>query len=105
MNPFRRAQLGWDIRGSLLVRPFAVMITAIALAEVLPALEADGRMRLPTALAALLATEPGSAQVVLATKNDPGTAVGEQQRRCQADRTSPYNRDIEVVHGVTFTHL
>jgi uncharacterized membrane protein len=67
MNPFRRAQLGWDIRGSLLVRPFAVMIITIALAEVLPALEADGRMRLPTALAALLATEPGSAQVVLAT--------------------------------------
>jgi uncharacterized membrane protein len=67
MNPFRRAQLGWDIRGSLLVRPFAVMITTIALAEVLPALEADGRLRLPTALAALLATEPGSAQVVLAT--------------------------------------
>jgi uncharacterized membrane protein len=67
MNPFRRAQLGWDIRGSLLVRPFAVMITFVVLAEILPILEADGRMRLPTALTALLATEPGSAQVVLAT--------------------------------------
>jgi uncharacterized membrane protein len=67
MNRFRRAQLGWDIRGSLLVRPFAVMVGGIALAEILPALEAAGRLRLPTALAALLATEPGSAQVVLAT--------------------------------------
>jgi uncharacterized membrane protein len=67
MNPFRRAQLGWDIRGSLLVRPFALMITLVALAEILPDLEAGGRIRLPTALATLLATEPGSAQVVLAT--------------------------------------
>jgi uncharacterized membrane protein len=67
MNPFRRAQLGWDIRSSLMVRPFAVMIALIGLAEILPALEDGGRMRLPTVLASLLATEPGSAQVVLAT--------------------------------------
>jgi uncharacterized membrane protein len=67
MNPFRRAQLEWDIRGSLLIRPFATMIAFIALAEILPALEDDGLVRLPVALASLLDTEPGSAQVVLAT--------------------------------------
>jgi uncharacterized membrane protein len=67
MNPFRRAQLGWDIRSSLLVRPFALLITFIVLAEILPALEAGGRMRLPAVLASLLDTESGSAQAVLAT--------------------------------------
>jgi len=67
MNPFRRAQLGWDIRGSLLVRPFAVLIGFIVLAEILPSVEAMGWIALPSVLGALLATEPGSAQSVLAT--------------------------------------
>ena len=67
MNPFRLAQLTWDLRGSLLVRPLAAIAALAVLAEGLPALERSNRVPLPEPLAAFLATEPGSAQVVLAT--------------------------------------
>jgi uncharacterized membrane protein len=67
MNPFRLAQLAWDLRGGLLIRPFAVMGALAALAEILPWAERAGWLAMPAPLLPLFATEPGSAQVVLAT--------------------------------------
>ena len=67
LDRFRLAQLGWDMSGSLLVRPFLLIGALVVVAEVLPALESRGAVPLPAALVEWLATEPGSAQVVLGT--------------------------------------
>lgn len=64
---FRLAQIGWDMSGSLLVRPFVLIGALVVLAETLPVLEGRGVVPLPGVLARWLATEPGSAQVVLGT--------------------------------------
>lgn len=67
LDRFRMAQLGWDVSGSLLVRPFLLIGLLVVAAEGLPVLEERGALPLPGAVARWLATEPGSAQVVLGT--------------------------------------
>ncbi len=65
---YNRRKWRWDLASNLLVRPFAVVVAGVALGVALPALEAATLdVQVVASLRGWIDSEPGSAQVVLAT--------------------------------------